>query len=409
MNDSIARDGAASPRGLFPLLAACSALGPVSTLILLSALPAIRAEFDATTAATQAVISVFLLVFALGIPLAGPLSDRLGRRPMLLGGIGVFFIGSALAYIAPTLELVVLARGIQAAGCAATTTVSRAILGDIHKDWRLTRALATLTLVMMMGTAIAPWLGGFLTEKFGWHSPFLLLLVASGISAAVAWRALPETRVAHAGVMSLSAVGRASIEVLRNRAFLGCALDAAIIYALYLGFITVAPYLLADMLGRPATDFGIYILFLSIGYFLGNLYVSRLRGHAAIEKVARFGIGLQALSACAAFGFVVAGFTDPIWWFGPMLPLAFAQGLSLPHITATAVRLAPGYAGVASGMIGFSQQAGAAIAVQSMGFVATDTPLPVLGFCAALSLVSIGAMIVLDRLIAQAGQSQRHP
>ncbi|MFZ9873284.1 MAG: MFS transporter, partial [Steroidobacteraceae bacterium] len=275
MNDSIARDGAASPRGLFPLLAACSALGPVSTLILLSALPAIRAEFDATTAATQAVISVFLLVFALGIPLAGPLSDRLGRRPMLLGGIGVFFVGSALAYIAPTLELVVLARAIQAAGCAATTTVSRAILGDIHKDWRLTRALATLTLVMMMGTAIAPWLGGFLTEKFGWHSPFLLLLVASGISAAVAWRALPETRVAHAGVMSLSAVGRASIEVLRNRAFLGCALDAAIIYALYLGFITVAPYLLADMLGRPATDFGIYILFLSIGYFLGNLYVSR--------------------------------------------------------------------------------------------------------------------------------------
>jgi MFS transporter, DHA1 family, multidrug resistance protein len=202
--------------------------------------------------------------------------------------------------------------------------------------------------------------------------------------------------------MSLSAVGRASAGVLRNRAFLGCALDAAIIYALYLGFITVAPYLLADMLGRPATDFGIYILFLSIGYFLGNFCVSRLQGHAAIEKLARFGIGLQAVSACTAFGFVVLGFTDPLWWFGPMLPLAFAQGLSLPHITATAVRLAPGYAGVASGMIGFSQQAGAAIAVQAMGFVATDTPVPVLGFCAALSLVSIGAMIVLDRLIAQA-------
>jgi DHA1 family bicyclomycin/chloramphenicol resistance-like MFS transporter len=161
------------------------------------------------------------------------------------------------------------------------------------------------------------------------------------------------------------------------------------------------------MLGRPATDFGIYILFLSIGYFLGNFCVSRLQGHAAIERLARFGIGLQAVSACAAFGFVLAGFTDPLWWFGPMLPLAFAQGLSLPHITATAVRLAPGYAGVASGMIGFSQQAGAAIAVQSMGFVATDTPLPVLGFCAALSLVSIGAMIVLDRLIAQAAKDNR--
>lgn len=401
MTEPDARESPALPRGLFPLLAACSALGPVSTLLLIAALPSIRTEFEAPTAATQAVISVFLLVFAIGIPLAGPLSDRFGRRPLLLGGVAVFFIGSALAFIAPTLELVIVARAIQAAGCAATTTVSRAILGDLFRDWRLARALASLTLVMMMGTAIAPWLGGLITEQAGWHAPFLLLLAASGVIAIAAWRALPETRVAHAGISSLGSVGRASVDVLRNRAFLGCAIDAAVIYALYLGFITVAPYLLADMLDRPATDFGVYILFLSVGYFLGNFCVSRLQGHAALERLARFGTWLQAVSACAAFVFVLAGFTDPIWWFGPMLPLAFAQGLALPHITATAVRLAPGYAGVASGMIGFSQQAGAAIAVQSMGFFATDTPLPVLGACAALSLVSIGAMIALDRLVKQ--------
>lgn len=403
MTDDDARAGAAMPRGLFPVLAACSALGPVSTLLLIAALPSIRAEFDATTAATQGVISVFLLVFAIGIPFAGPLSDRFGRRPLLLGGIAVFFLGSALAYLAPTLELVIVARAIQAAGCAATTTVSRAILGDIHRDWRLARALASLTLVMMMGTAIAPWLGGLITERAGWHAPFLLLLAASGVISAIAWRVLPETRLTHAGITSLASISRASISVLRNRAFVGCAIDAAIIYALYLGFITVAPYLLSDMLDRPATDFGVYILFLSVGYFLGNFCVSRLQGHASLERMARFGTWLQAVSACTAFGLVVAGFTDPLWWFGPMLPLAFAQGLALPHVTATAVRLAPGYAGVASGMIGFSQQAGAAIAVQTMGFVATDTPLPVLGFCAALSLISIGAMIVLDRLIK--GQS----
>lgn len=390
-----------APRGLFPLLAACSALGPVSTLLLIAALPAIRDEFGASTAATQAVISVFLFTFAAGIPLAGPLSDRYGRRPLLLGGLTVFFIGSVLAYFAPTLELVIFARAIQAAGCAAATTVSRAVLGDIYQDWRLARALANLTLVMMMGTSVAPFLGGFITERAGWHAPFLLLLGASGVIGLVALRALPETRVRHAGSMSLTAVGRASVEVLRNRAFLGCAIDAGVIYALYLGFITVAPYLLADMLGRPATEFGVYILFLAVGYFLGNLYVSRLRGNAALERVARFGIGLQAVSACAAFGFVLAGFTHPLWWFGPMLPLAVAQGLALPHITATAVRLAPGYAGVASGMIGFSQQVCAAITVQAMGFVPTDTPLPVLGVCASLSLVSIGAMIFLERLIHQ--------
>ena len=104
-------------------------------------------------------------------------------------------------------------------------------------------------------------------------------------------------------------------------------------------------------------------------------------------------------SALLALGFVVAGFTHPAFWFGPMLPLAFAQGLVLPHVTATAVRLAPGYAGVASGLIGFSQQAIAAAAVQGLGFVDTSSPLPVLTVCAALALVSLVAMLMLERAL----------
>ncbi|MFZ9993396.1 MAG: hypothetical protein ACO3OV_01690 [Steroidobacteraceae bacterium] len=189
------------------------------------------------------------------------------------------------------------------------------------------------------------------------------------------------------------------MQVMRNPGFLGCVIDAGVIYALYLGFISIAPYILSDTLGMPATDFGVYILLLSTGYFFGNLYVSRLRGHTALERVARFGTWLQAASACIAFGFVVLGFTHPLFWFGPMLPLAFAQGLTLPHVTAMAVRMAPGFAGVASGMIGFSQQAIAALAVQAMGFVATDTPVPVMAFCATLSLISLAAMLLLTRLV----------
>lgn len=93
-------DGAASAkadRGLLALLAASSALGPISTLLLIPALPEIRDEFGATTAATQAIISVFLFTFAAGIPLAGPLSDRYGRRPLIIGGLVFFFVGSILA------------------------------------------------------------------------------------------------------------------------------------------------------------------------------------------------------------------------------------------------------------------------------------------------------------------------
>jgi DHA1 family bicyclomycin/chloramphenicol resistance-like MFS transporter len=386
-------------RGLLSLLAASSALGPISTLLLIPALPAIRDEFGATTAATQAVISVFLFTFAAGIPFAGPLSDRYGRRPLILGGLIFFFVGSLLAAFAPTLELLVFARAVQAIGCAATTTVARAVLGDIYNDWRLARGLAHLTLVMMMGTAISPYLGGLITESLGWHAPLMFLLALSIIVGLAAWHALPETRVFSAGTLTLGQVGRASVSVLRNRAFLECAIDAGVIYALYLGFITLAPYVMSDMLGKPATDFGLYVFFLSAGYFLGNLYVSRLRGHASMERVAKFGTLLQAASACIAFGFVVFGFTHPVYWFVPMFPLALAQGLALPHITATAVRLAPGYAGAASGLIGFTQQAMAALAVQAVGFMPTDTPVPMLAFCAALSLISLATLLMLDKAL----------
>jgi DHA1 family bicyclomycin/chloramphenicol resistance-like MFS transporter len=385
-------------RGLTVLLAAASSLGPVSSLMLMPALPAIRADFGDTIAATQSVISVFLIVFAIGIPLAGPLSDRYGRRPLLVGGIFVFLIGSLLGALAPSLEVLVFARALQAIGCAATATVARAVLGDLYPDWRLARALARLTLVMMTGTAISPWLGGLITESMGWHAPLALMVVLAAIIGVAAFIALPETR-APSGRSSFHELSEASRVVLRNRIFLGCVIDAGVIYAVYLGFISIAPHIMSEMFGEPATSFGLYLLLLSAGYFLGNMVVTRLKGHADLDRVARFGIWLQAGSAALALAFVLAGFTHPLFWFGPMLPLAFAQGLALPHITATAVRLAPGYAGVTAGLIGFSQQSIAAAAVQGLGFVRTDTPVPALAVCAALACVSLGAMLLIERAL----------
>lgn len=386
-------------RSLTALLAGASALGPVSSLMLMPALPAIRADFGATTAATQGVISLFLIVFAVGIPLAGPLSDRYGRRPLLIGGTGVFLIGSLIGALAPTLEVLVSARALQALGCAATATVARAVLGDLYPDWRLARALARLTLVMMSGTAISPWLGSVITESMGWHAPLALMVALAAIIGVAAFLALPETRADRSTRSSFTDLGAASRQVLRNRIFLGCVIDAGAIYAVYLGFISIAPYVMSEMLGAPATDFGLYLLLLSAGYFMGNMVVTRLKVHADLDRVARFGTWLQAGSAALALGFVLIGLTHPIFWFGPMLPLAFAQGLALPHVTATAVRLAPGYAGVASGLIGFSQQAIAAAAVQALGFVRTDTPVPVLTVCTILAFVSLAAMLLIERAL----------
>lgn len=395
---AVASEGAPlERRSLIFLLAGCSALGPLSSLLVMPALPAIRESFAASTASTQAVVSAFLLAFACAILIAGPVSDRYGRRPVIFAGMIIFIAGSALAAIAPSLPALIFARVVQAIGAAIGLTIARAIVGDIYSDWRMARALANLTMAMMLGTTISPYLGGVVTELFGWHANFVVMLSLAVLITIAAWRLLPETRPAAATTQSFAELRTSSAKVLRNPVFFACALDAGVIYAVYLVFISVAPYVMSEMLGRPPTDFGIYVLLLSCGYFFGNLYVSK-RGNAQnMGGLSRFGSMLQAGSALLALGFVLAGFTHPLFWFLPMLPLAFAQGLSLPHVTSTAVRLAPGYAGVASSLIGFSQQAIAAASVQGIGFAPTNSPLPVLICCAALSLVSLLTMVLLRR------------
>jgi DHA1 family bicyclomycin/chloramphenicol resistance-like MFS transporter len=167
-----------------------------------------------------------------------------------------------------------------------------------------------------------------------------------------------------------------------------------VIYAVFLVFLAVAPYLLAESLGRPATDFGLYYMLISAGYFLGNLYVTRRGSATSPARVTSVGLWLQFGSAAAGLGFVLAGLNHPAWLFGPMLPLAFGQGLALPHITARAVSMAPRQAGTASSFVGFSQQAMAAVSVQGMGFASTATAVPVMLYCTVASGLALLPLFV---------------
>lgn len=397
MNEPAASDAATpdSDRGLLLLLASCAALGPVATLLVLPALPIIKADFAVSTAATQTVISSSLIAFAVGILVGGPLSDRYGRRPAMIGGLILFLVGTLMCVAASTMPALVFGRVIQALGSSTALVVARAVIGDTYRDWRLARALANQTLFMMMGTTISPYVGGIGAEYFGWQSVFLILLAAGGATLAAAWHTLPETRVPSDSVRTFSGIAKASATVLRNRLFFACALDSSVIYAVYLVFISIAPYVMAEMFDRPATEFGLWCLLISAGYFAGNLYVSRRGSALNMPRLARIGARLQAGSALAALACVLLGFTHPAFWFLPMLPLAVGQGLALPHVMATAVQLSPANAGVSSSLLGFSQQAVTALSVQAMAFAPTDTPVPVLAFCAALSLLSLGSLRIV--------------
>ena len=382
--------------GLIALIAACSAIGPIANNMLLPALPQIQRDFSATLPAAQTTISFYLISFAIGILFVGPLSDRFGRRPVIAGGLVIFIAGSLAAALAPTLNWLVFGRVVQALGASAGLTVARAVASDRYQGAALAHALAVVTMTMMLGTTLSPAFGGYLVKWFDWHAGFWVVSAIAAVVLACMLPLLPETRRPGARAETLRELAHEAGTVLANPRFVGYALQVGLIYSVFLAFIAVTPYVLAQAFGSPSTDFGFYYILLSAGYFVGNLFVATLGRGVAPEKLMFAGLGLQLVGAAFGLALALGHVWTPMALFLPQLPLAFGQGLALPHLTARAVHLAPDYPGVASSVIGFSQQATAALSVQAMGLAATNTPVPINVFCMAASVVAMGSLLLLS-------------
>jgi DHA1 family bicyclomycin/chloramphenicol resistance-like MFS transporter len=387
-----------SYRALLLLLAAITALGPIATNLYLPALPAVREYFDASVAAVQATFSVSLITFAIGILAWGPIADRYGRRTAVLCGLAIMITGALVCFSAQSLHWLVVGRGIQAFGTATGIVVARAIVSDRYPVERMTRALAQLTMVAVLGNSLAPVFGGFLAAGFGWRAVFAVLVVTATTIGVAAWRRLPETRRPSAHPPRAREMAGAAWSLLRMPMFAGCMLQGAVVYATFLVFISLAPYVMVSAFGRPATEFGMYYLFIAVGYFLGNWSVGRLMSHRGQHWMVVTGVLLAAVGAVAALAFVALGLTHPLWIFVPIGVLSYGQGLALPNVTATAVSMAPQHAGVGSSLLGFLQQLIGAACVQWMGQFPTDTALPMLAFCAASCALGVVMLYLFPRL-----------
>lgn len=379
-------------RGLLAVLVASTALGPFAMQVFLPALPAIQAGFATSPAEAQLAFSLSTLAIAVATLVYGPLSDRIGRRPAMLGGLVVYLLGTALCALAPDLWLLILGRIVQAAGGCVGMVLSRAVVRDLYPREQAAQALAWITMAMVVAPMMAPALGGLLVDLAGWRSIFGLGLV---VGVAVLWASFALLReTGRPGAAASRGMLVAFLHLLREPAFRGWAMQASFSMSVFFAFLAAAPFLVVQVYGRPAVEYGLLFVLVSGAFMAGNFAAARLSARLGSERMIVVGSLGSLAGAGLALALALLGVWTPLALFLPTALGGFAQGLAMPNAQAAIVSVRPELAGTASGLAGFAQMAIAAAAAQLVGSLQTGTPLPVtLGMTVCSALALWGALL----------------
>ena len=376
-------------------LGAITLIGPLSIHLFLPAMPDVKANFGASDALVQLTFSITLFTMAVVTPAYGTLSDRYGRRPVLLSGLAFFLVGSLVSAIAPSVTMLILGRLIQAMGAGCGLTLTRAIARDAYGPAVLVKAIAYLTMAYTLGPMIAPPFGGVLIDAFGWRSAFWFALITGLAITAAAYRVLYETRSPAERDRGQIGVMRHYTALLCDLRFLSFALQSGFMSFMFFAIAAASPFLMKDVLGRTATEYGLYFMCFPLGFCSGNLISSRLSGRIALETMVLAGSLVCFVVVAAQSALILAGHLSPALIFVPGGLMSFAQGLSLPNAQAGAMRVNPGLAGTAAGLGVFIQMLLSAISTELYGLLADGTPIPMIAISSLGAVLAVAAAAAL--------------
>lgn len=379
------------------ILVLATAIGPLAMQMFLPALPAIQKWFAVDVGTAQLAFSLSMLAMAITTLAYGPLSDKFGRRPVLIGGMMIFVVGSAVAAVAQSIEILILARVVQAAGGAAGIVLARSIVRDVYGHDGAARMISYLVMSMVVAPAIAPAVGGVLTDLAGWRGVFVLSgAVGLLITILVIWRA-PETHDRAAASAAGGSIWTGLARLSVNPLFLGYALTSSFSMAAFFGFLGAAPYLMVNTLGRSASEYGIYFAPVAIAFIVGAFISTRLLDRFGMNPLILIGaVSTLILSFVGAAVLLLLPLT-PFLLFAPMVVISVAQGLVIPNCQAGAINVDPRYAGAASGLTGFLQLVLSAGVNQLVGSLNDGTVDIMLAFILATVVLSFAAFLVVRR------------
>lgn len=377
-----------------------TALGALSLSVLLPTFPELGKHFEVNKQTVQMVVSIYLIATAFIQPLIGPLSDYFGRRPTLLVCIAIFVAGSLIALTANSFFVLLVGRVVQAFSIAGLVT-ARAVVRDIHAPERAASQMGYITMGMAMVPMVGPFIGGLLTERWGWQSPFTVLVGFGLCVIILAWIDYGETRKSAAS--SLSQQFKSYPQLVRSRRFWAYTGVAAFSSGAFFSILGGGPYVANEYLGIAPSEFGAWFGMLAIGYFFGNMFSGLMSEKLGMSSMMLLGNLVMIIAITVAIGFISFGFRDPLAFFLPLAFIGLGNGISLPSANAGIVSVRPNLAGAASGLGGSSMTVGGALLSVLSVYVLPEgsNPLSMLWVMLATGLAAVMCtifVIILNRI-----------
>jgi len=358
------------------LLTLAVGMGPMSTDFYLPSLPTIGIALATDVATVQLTLSVFLAGFAVAQLVYGPLSDRFGRRPALLTGFGLFTLASVGCAVATSIEMLVVARLLQALGACAGPVLGRTVVRDVYGREGAARMLAYIGAAMALAPLIGPIIGGYLTIWFGWRANFVVLALYGATAFAGVLLALDETNPHLGETTGPAQMLRNYLGFLRHRPYVGYVLCHTSTYCGLFAFISGSSFVFINVLGLSPDRYGLCFAAAVAGYILGAVISGRIVKRVGLERMVPIGALVCAASGLAMAGIAVSGFAIVWTILAPMMVYMFGVGFVLPNAMAGALGPFPTRAGAASALLGFTQMGIAALVGVGVGAAFDGTARP---------------------------------
>lgn len=390
-----------TPVTLIWLVTGCLMLQPLSTDLYLASLPSMATDFGVTPAAVQNTLSLFVIGFGSAQLVSGPLSDRYGRRPVLIGGLTLYLLSSIACALAPGLAWLVVARFVQAIGCCTGVVVARAIIRDAHSAADGARVLAKASSLLSLAAISGPVLGSYLQVAFGWRAAFVALALA-GLTMWIATllRLRESNSQPNPEAMRLGILAATYSKVIRTPAFWAYALPGALSYASIFVFISGTPFVLIRVLGVATEYYGYLFAFGVCGYLTGALICRRLLGTIGIQRVLRLGTAIGLAGGLGFLVFAIAGVQHWLLVVIALFVVMTAHGINIPCTQAGSLAPFPEQAGAAAGLFGCIMMLVALGAGIWVGSSHDGTLLPLASISATVSVV----LFASTRLLARHGK-----